>query len=54
MSAEAVALVPQCAECDARWLPADEDHWSAYLTDDEPAEVVFYCPECAELEFGED
>jgi hypothetical protein len=24
---------------------------SAYLTDDEPAEVVFYCPACAEREF---
>jgi hypothetical protein len=22
-----------------------------YLTDDEPPEVVFYCPECAEREF---
>jgi len=26
---------------------------SAYLTDDEPAELVFYCPECAEREFEE-
>jgi hypothetical protein len=34
-----------------RWLPADEQRWAAYLTDDEPAEVVFYCPACAEREF---
>jgi hypothetical protein len=44
VSAEQVALIPECAECDARWLPADEDGWSAYLTDDEPPELVFYCP----------
>jgi hypothetical protein len=43
-----------CAECDARWLPADEDRWSAYLMDDEPAEVVFYCPDCTTAEFDGD
>jgi hypothetical protein len=32
-------------------VPADEKRWSAYLTDDEPAEIVFYCPDCAECEF---
>ena len=51
MSTEQVALTPQCAECNKLWLPADDERWSAYLTDDE-AEVVFYCPECAEREFG--
>lgn len=40
-----------CAECDALWLPTDEERWRAYLTDDEPAEVVFYCPDCAGREF---
>jgi hypothetical protein len=54
VSAESVTLIPQCAECDARWLPADDERWSAYLTDDEPAEVVFYCPDCAEREFRDD
>jgi hypothetical protein len=53
VSAERVALIPECAECDARWLPADE-RWSAYLADDEPAEVVFYWPKCAEREFDGD
>jgi hypothetical protein len=35
VSAEQVALIAECAECDARWLPDDEERWSAYLTDDE-------------------
>jgi hypothetical protein len=33
-------------------LPADEERWRAYLTDDEPAELAFYCPQCAERAFG--
>jgi hypothetical protein len=28
--------------------------WSAYLTDDEPPELAFSCPECADREFGDD
>jgi hypothetical protein len=54
MSAESVALIPQCQECSAHWLSADEERWAAYLTDDEPAEVVFYCPRCSAGEFGGD
>jgi hypothetical protein len=56
MSAEQVALIPRCAECAAHWMPADEKPWSAYLGGldvKEPAEVVFYCPECAQREFSE-
>jgi hypothetical protein len=34
VSAEGVALVPECAEW-AVWLPDDEERWSAHLTDDE-------------------
>jgi hypothetical protein len=34
--------------------PTDEKRWQAYLTDDEPPELVFYCPECAEREFADD
>jgi hypothetical protein len=52
MSAERVALIPECAECEVPWLPADEDRWCAYLTDDEPAEIAFYYPTCAKREFG--
>lgn len=53
MSAEQVALIPQCAECEARWLPADQERWRAYHTDDEPPELAFYCPDCTEREFGD-
>jgi hypothetical protein len=52
VDAQQVALIPSCIECAARWLPADKDRWSAYLTDDEPVEVVFYCPQCVERESG--
>jgi hypothetical protein len=52
--AESVILIPECAECELPWLPADEERWSAYLTDDEPPEIAFYCPGCAEREFEED
>jgi hypothetical protein len=45
VSAEQVALIPQCAECGEVWLPADEERSSAYLDTDSP--------ECAEREFGE-
>jgi hypothetical protein len=35
VSAEQVGPSSLSAECDARWLPDDEERWSAYLTDDE-------------------
>jgi hypothetical protein len=57
MSAERVALIPACAECEARWLPTDDERWRAYLGGDdldESPEIVFYCPRCAEREFGGD
>jgi hypothetical protein len=55
MPVEGVALIPRCAECEACWLPADEERWLAYLGSDdfdEPGELVFYCPACFECEFG--
>jgi hypothetical protein len=52
MNAESLAIIPSCIECGECWLPADEERWCAYLTDDD--EVVSYCPECAEREFGSD
>jgi hypothetical protein len=51
-SANSVQPSPRCAECEAHWLPADEARWQAWLTDDEPPELVFYCRGCAEREFG--
>jgi hypothetical protein len=53
MRAESVAILPKCAECEALWLPADKERWSAYLTDDEPPELAFFCAVCAERESGE-
>jgi hypothetical protein len=50
LSAESVALI-RSAECEAVWLPDDEERWGADDLD-EPAELVFYCPGCAEREFG--
>jgi hypothetical protein len=43
----------RCVEC-GRVQAAPVACWVAYLTtdEDEPAEAIVYCPECAELEFG--
>ena len=58
MPLEGVALIPRCAECEARWLPADEERWQAHLGCDEhfdePPELAFYCPDCAKREFTSD
>ena len=54
MPLDSVELIPKCAECEPAWLMADEGRWRAYLGGDdldEPAELVFYCPQCAEREF---
>jgi hypothetical protein len=51
VSAKQAALTPPCAECGERWLAADATRWRAYLTIDD--ELAFYCPECAEREFGD-
>jgi len=47
---ESIELILGCEECGALWLPADESRWSAFLTD---GEFAFYCPLCAESEFGD-
>ena len=53
MSAEQVALLPQCAECGELWLAGDPEPWRCYVVDDGPDDkLVFYCPDCAEREFG--
>jgi hypothetical protein len=50
MSAESLAVVARCIECEDVWLPADDERWRAYLDTDD--QLVFYCAECAEREFG--
>ena len=50
MNIEGVAIILRCAECEPHWAPADETRWQAWLTDDEPAELVFDCPDCAKRE----
>ena len=52
MTAEQVALIPHCAECGELWLPIDDERWRAHLDTDD--ELVFYCRECADREFGDD
>ena len=44
----------RCVECGRVQTAPVARGWRAYLTvdDDEPAEAVVYCPECAEREFG--
>jgi hypothetical protein len=54
VSAESVALIPECAECVAVWLPDSGERWRAYWIDGGPDEqLVFYCYECAELALGD-
>jgi hypothetical protein len=53
MSASGLSVFPQCEECREVWLPFDRDRWEAHWIDDAPEEkLIFFCPECAEREFG--
>jgi hypothetical protein len=40
----------RCIECRTTWR--DRTRWRGYMTDDESPDVVFYCTDCAEREFG--
>ena len=51
VSAERVAIVPECVECGARWLPADTERWR--LVEVDLDEYAWYCRSCAEHEFGD-
>jgi hypothetical protein len=47
VSAENVTLIPSCADCEAPWLPGDQERWRAYLGGDdldEPAETRLVLP----------
>jgi hypothetical protein len=43
----------QCEECGTD-APDEAKGWRALLTNDDPQEVVCYCPDCAAREFGDD
>ena len=43
---------PAVRRVSGRVAPGAGERWQTYLTDDEPPEIAFYCPECAEREFG--
>jgi hypothetical protein len=52
-----VGFITTCAVCHRQWLPGDAERWRAYHVGDDldrPAELVFYCSECAKREFGGD
>lgn len=42
-----------CEECKRPWDDVGE-RWRIYLTDDEPATAVAYCPRCAQREFDQE
>jgi hypothetical protein len=47
----------RCEECQREARSKETRHWRAFLTvveENEPAEVVVYCPDCAKREFEED
>jgi RNase P subunit RPR2 len=45
-----VAQTPTCADCGDVWLPADRDRWKLHFDVDD--ELVWFCSECDEREFG--
>jgi len=50
-----LTFIKCCVVCRRPWITAEE-RWRAYHVGDdpaEPAELAFYCPECAEWEFRE-
>jgi hypothetical protein len=50
-----LSFILSCAVCRRPWL-SDDERWRAYHAGDldRPAELVFYCPACAERAFGRD
>ncbi len=47
-----VTQTPLCQECRQEWTDANE-RWRLYVTFDDPAETLMYCPTCAIREFGD-
>jgi len=45
----------RCEKCWRVWLWDSDERWRAYLVHDGPDEkLLFYCPDCAERELGDD
>jgi hypothetical protein len=43
---------PACLECRREWFDAKE-RWRLFVTSDDPAETLLYCPACASREFDD-
>jgi hypothetical protein len=46
-----VSTLLTCIECQRPWL-IDHERWRLKITDDQPRQMVAYCPECERREFG--
>jgi hypothetical protein len=46
-----VAITPRCVECSEVWLPADPERWKLLFDVDD--DLVWFCPECHQHEFGD-
>jgi hypothetical protein len=53
MHVEGVAIIPAAPNVRRTGCRLTASAGQAWLTDDEPPELVFYCRECAQREFGE-
>ena len=47
-----IARSLRCQECPATSADGASEGWLAFLTSDQPPEVLIYCPACAGREFG--
>jgi hypothetical protein len=49
-----LSFILACAVCRRPWIAHAERRRAYHVGDDldQPAELVFYCPDCAEREFG--
>jgi len=50
-----LSFILTCSVCRRPWI-SDGERWHAYHVGEdfnEPPELVFYCPECAERAFGD-
>jgi hypothetical protein len=41
-----------CQECPKVWEDSETTRWRAYVVDEDPPQVLLFCPGCAAREFG--